>query len=188
MDWRVAMTSGGARPRSGPPPQPDSLRRDRDSKDWTKLPKECTIPAPDWPLEIPEPTITELSMWTRLWKMPQAHVWHADHTADLVGLYVRSYVRSVKPDAPSSSVVVVKQMGDHLLLSTPALFAGRYVITGSPEDEILSGQALATKTRNDSSAGGRRPRSAGRGSSARDRLPVSIVPDPEPEPDESEDE
>jgi len=174
------MTSGGARPRSGPAPQPDSLRRDRDSKDWTKLPRECTIPAPDWPLEIPEPTVTELAMWERLWRMPQAHVWHADHTVDLVGLYVRAFQKAVKPDAAAANTVIAKQMGDHLLLSTPALFAGRYVITGSPEDEILTNVARSAAGAAASSTGGRRPRSAGRGSS-RDRMPVSIVPDPEEE-------
>lgn len=180
------MTSGGARARSGPPPQPDALRRDRDSKDWTKLPRECTVPAPDWPLEIPEPTITELAMWTRLWRMPQAHVWHADHTADLVGLYVRAFSRAVAPNAPATGMTIAKQMGDHLLLSTPALFAGRYVITDSPEDQILSGQHRTASETTPPSAGGRRPRSAGRGSS-RDRMPVSIVPDPEIDSNESDD-
>lgn len=180
------MTSGGARSRSGPTPQPDALRRDRDSKDWTKLPRECTIPAPPWPLEIPEPTVTELAMWQRLWRMPQAHVWHADHTVDLVGLYVRAFQKAVKPDAAAANTVIAKQMGDHLLLSTPALFAGRYVITGSEEDEILSGQRRAASETASPSTGGRRPRSAGRGS-ARERMPVSIVPDPEPDPDESDD-
>lgn len=179
------MTSGGARPRSGPVPQPDSLRRDRDGKDWTKLPKECTIPTPDFPLEIPEPTVAEMAMWTRLWRMPQAHVWHADHTYDLVGLYVRTFMKASKPDAPASAATIVKQMGDHLLLSSPALFAGRYVITGSPEDEILSGQSVATAPR----AGSGRPASRGRASgrnSTRGRLPVSIVPDPESSDSESD--
>lgn len=180
------MTSGGARPRSGPPPEPDALRRDRDSKDWTKLPRECTIPAPPWPLEIPEPTVSELAMWARLWTMPQAHVWHADHTIDLVGLYVRAFTRAVQPDAPAAGMTIAKQMGDHLLLSTPALFAGRYVITGSPEDEVLSVQRRTSTETTPPSAGGRRPRSPGRGS-ARDRIPVSIVPDPEPDSSESDD-
>lgn len=180
------MTSGGARLRSGPTAQPDALRRDRDGKDWTKLPKECTKPAPAWPLEIPEPTVSELAMWERLWRMPQAHVWHADHTIDLVGLYVRTFTKAAKPDAPAATMVIAKQMGDHLLLSSPALFAGRYVITDSPEDQILSGQARTTAETTPPAGGGRRPRSAGR-TSSRDRMPVSIVPDPEPDPDGSDD-
>jgi hypothetical protein len=180
------MTSGGARARSGPVPQPDSLRRERDGKDWTKLPKECTRLAPNWPLEIAEPSLSELSMWTRLWKMPQAHIWHADHTADLVALYVRSFIKASQPDASASNATVVKQMGDHLMLSTPALFAGRYVITDSPEDQIMTGQATAGAN-TPANTTGRRRGSAGRGG-ARDRMPVTLVPDPEPDPIGSDDE
>lgn len=45
------MAKGGARARSGPPPQFDALRRDRDRRDWIVLPAEGRDgPAPEWPL------------------------------------------------------------------------------------------------------------------------------------------
>lgn len=46
------MASGGARARSGPPKDPDALRRDRkDDAAWITLPVEGRPgPAPDWPL------------------------------------------------------------------------------------------------------------------------------------------
>lgn len=45
------MAKGGARARSGPPPQFDALRRDRDRRDWIVLPAEGRDgPTPEWPL------------------------------------------------------------------------------------------------------------------------------------------
>lgn len=47
------MASGGARARSGPPPDPTALRRDRksDSAKWVILPAEGRQgPTPEWPL------------------------------------------------------------------------------------------------------------------------------------------
>jgi hypothetical protein len=46
------MASGGARARSGPPPDPDALRRDRKSDPkWITLPAEGRDgPTPEWPL------------------------------------------------------------------------------------------------------------------------------------------
>jgi hypothetical protein len=42
---------GGARARSGPPPDPQALRRDRDGKNWIVLPAAGRDgPAPEWPL------------------------------------------------------------------------------------------------------------------------------------------
>lgn len=47
------MPRGGARPVSGPPPDPNALRRDRpsDQATWTTLPAEGrTGEPPEWPL------------------------------------------------------------------------------------------------------------------------------------------
>lgn len=44
---------GGARPNSGPPPDPSALRRDRpsDKDGWRTLPAGCERPVPRWPLQ-----------------------------------------------------------------------------------------------------------------------------------------
>ncbi len=121
--------SGGARLRSGPAPDPNALRRERDAKDWIKLPSEGrTGDIPEWPVELPSPTVAELSMWSRLWRLPQALVWEADRGHDMVALYVRTFCDSVVKDAPAARTTQAKQLAEALLLTTPALHAARYTI------------------------------------------------------------
>lgn len=176
------MTSGGARVRSGPTPDFTALRRDRDGKEWTKLPTECTRPVPAWPSEVEEPTLAELSMWDSHWKMPQAHVWHADRVFTQVALYCRMFQEAQKPRASSQLRIIVRQTAEQLLLTIPALYASRYVITDSPEAAILDGIKAGQQP---AAAGGASHR--GRSStSARSRM--QVVPDPAPDaplPDEN---
>jgi hypothetical protein len=81
-------------------------------------------------VEITAPTMEELSMWNRLWReKPQAQVWLADHTHDVVALYVRIFLDSTKKAAPAVRATQAKQLADTLLLTTPALHAARYVIS-----------------------------------------------------------
>lgn len=55
------MPRGGARLRSGPPPDMNALRRERDGKDWTKLPAAGrTGDPPPWPL--PEDVVTAVKL------------------------------------------------------------------------------------------------------------------------------
>lgn len=123
------MASGGARLRSGPAPDPNALRRDRDGKDWVKLPHEGrTGDTPAWPEEIPEPSVAELAHWARLWKMPQALIWEADRVHDNVALYVRTFAECAATDGSVGRRTLLRQMGDALLLSIPALHAARYTI------------------------------------------------------------
>ena len=67
------MSKGGARARSGPPPDPTALRRDRrDDRDtWTVLPVDHEVEPPDWPLK-PKATQREAALWAEHWAMPQA--------------------------------------------------------------------------------------------------------------------
>jgi hypothetical protein len=166
------MTKGGARARSGPPADFTALRRERDGKEWTKLPTECTRPVPDWPMAVPEPTFAELDLWAQMWKMPQAHVWHADRVYLNVALYVRMFLEAAQPHASSQLRITVRQSGDQLLLTTPSLHAARYVITGSPEAELLD-QVISGPGRASAPAGGAARR--GRSTSARARM--QVVPD-----------
>jgi len=178
------MVSGGARPRSGPPPEFDALRRERDGKDWTKLPKECTRPTPEWPLLAEDPTVAELAYWNELWAMPQAHVWHADHAYMQVAAYCRNLLESLAHDAPNAKRVTQRQQADGLLLTVMSLHAARYVITDSPESAMLD-QVMANHA---AGAAERATRRGGRPStSARARM--QVVPDveaDEPEPNEDD--
>lgn len=177
------MPSGGARNRSGPAAQLDALRRERDGKDWTKLPRECTKATPDWPLEVPDPDISELAMWERLWSTPQAHIWHADGAADQVAIYVRTFVEGAARDASTSKRLLLRQQADALYLTPISLFAGRYVITGTPEAEMLQ------QTTQSHAVGGSTPRRGRSTPSARSRMVVvPMVPEADEEPEEGGDE
>src|ERR1044072_6977010 len=69
------MAKGGARARSGPPPDPNALRRSRASDPaWTKIPASGRgKPAPEWPL--PSASARELALWAEWWAHPVAVLW-----------------------------------------------------------------------------------------------------------------
>jgi hypothetical protein len=70
------MPRGGARVTSGPPPDPNALRRDRasDKAGWTTLPAAGRAGKPPaWPLT--EQTPREIRLWDDLWSRPQAVMW-----------------------------------------------------------------------------------------------------------------
>ena len=106
------MTSGG-HARSGPPPDPNALRRDRasDKAGWVTLPEARTEPAPPWPLT--ESTKREDAMWARLWATPQANIWEAMGITDEVALYVRTFCEAsqLESSAPVRTLVLRQMEG-----------------------------------------------------------------------------
>jgi hypothetical protein len=126
------VTKGGARARSGPPADPNALRRHRASDaEWTTLPAEgWTTPAPTWPLS--QQTPAELALWTRLWALPQALEWERCHQEDEVALYCRRFIEAEEPGSAVNLSTLVRQMRDSLGLTTPGLRANRWLI-GAPE-------------------------------------------------------
>lgn len=140
--------SGGARLRSGPAPDPNALRRDRDKNDWTTLPSEGRLESPPpWPEEISKPSIEELALWNRLWHKPQALVWEMDGVEDSVALYVRAYLEACKPGASAPTRTVVRQMADALLLTIPALYAARFKIAPTKTEPEVDPRHPATPRR-----------------------------------------
>jgi hypothetical protein len=155
--------SGGRRTRSGRTPDPQALTRQRDGKDWTRLPKVGRLaPAPEWPIEIGEPTPNELLLWRRLWTTPQAMIWEADQADDVVVLYVRTFLEAMKPRGSTIARNLAKQLAAELFLTPASLFSGRYVIQESPEETALNAAVLG-------STGTETP-------SARDRGGLTVVP------------
>ena len=70
------MPRGGARTVSGPPPDPNALRRDRpsDAAGWVILPADGRPgDPPEWPLLWQ--TQREYDLWKREWSRPQAVMW-----------------------------------------------------------------------------------------------------------------
>ena len=157
------MGKGGARPHSGPAPDPNALRRDRpsDAAGWITLPAEGrTDPAPAWPLAI-APSPAEEAHWTREWARPQAIVWEAQGQEVEVALYVRCLAEAEIPGAAANLRGEVRQRAEHLGLSLPGLARNHWRIAPSTT------APAATATASPSAA-----RPARRGPSSRDRFRV----------------
>jgi len=134
------MAKGGARARSGPPPDPAALRRDRDTDaaGWTNLPAEGRKgDPPSWPLT--RATKRETTLWAREWRRPQAVMWERNGQELEVALYVRSLAAAEKTDAPVNARTLVKQQQEALGLSIPGLARNRW--------RIVADQAPAAPTR-----------------------------------------
>lgn len=146
------MPKGGARTRSGPPPDPNALRRDRKSDgEWLTLPAVCETPAPDFPLIAPAER--ELAMWARLWVRPQAAAWHQLDLADLVALYVRRFCEAEVPDSATALSTLVRQLADQLGLTAPGLNSLRWRIGDPMPVETVRAAAPVTDLRSRLAAG-----------------------------------
>lgn len=172
--------SGGARTYSGPPPDPNALRRQRDGKEWTKLPAAGRLePAPEWPAAIAAPDEQELLKWREVWTLPQALIWEVDRSHDLVAFYVRTFLEAMKPKAGAQARMFVRQLSNDLFLAPAALASGRYVIEGTAD-----AQAIDNAIRSAAEAS-TRTRGPGKKPSARERF--TVVP-PEPVEDDEDDQ
>lgn len=121
------MASGGARARSGPPPDPTALRRDRDAGEWTVLPAEGRPgDPPEWPME--QQSGREADLWQAMWLKPQAFMWERLGQEFEVALYVRRLAEAEEPGSAVALSTLVRQMADGLGLTTPGLRANRWRI------------------------------------------------------------
>lgn len=130
------MPQGGARIRSGPPPDPNSLHRERDAAKvtWHVLPRQCDTPAPRWPLPTTSPA--ETAMWKHVWTLPQAAMWRQQRQEAEVASYVRHALRADAPDASATDRQLVMRMRDSLGLTTAALLRNHWRI--EPEAEAAT--------------------------------------------------
>lgn len=119
----------GGHAASGPPPDPNALRRNRpgDAATWSSLPAAGRPgPPPEWPLTEQSPR--EADLWADLWKRPQAVMWERLGQWYEVAMCVRMLERA---EAPKSSVElqkVVRQYFDSLGLSTQGMLRNRWRI------------------------------------------------------------
>lgn len=126
------MGSGGARARSGPAPDPNALRRERDQGEWTILPASGRPGEPPaWPLV--DQSEREVELWARLWAKPQALMWERLGQELEVALHVRNLALVEMPGAPVNLGTLVRQQQDSLGLTTPGLRSNRWRIPG---DEV----------------------------------------------------
>ncbi len=123
------MPRGGARPVSGPPPDPNALRRYRpsDQGTWTTLPAEGRPgEAPEWPLVNPRPR--EWDLWRDLWTRPQAVMWERLDQRYEVAMFVRKLAEAELPGASVELQKVVRQYLDSLGLSVQGMLRNRWRI------------------------------------------------------------
>lgn len=130
------MSSGGARARSGPPPDRHAIRNGRSGADWIRLPASGRRGEPPrWP--IPKPTSREKALWAELWKLPQALMWEAKSQELQVALYVRSLREAERTGASVAARTLLLRQEEYLGLSEPGLARNHWIIdSGSPDDAI----------------------------------------------------
>src|SRR5688500_18373277 len=127
----------GGHARSGPPPDPNALRRSRDVGEWVTLPAEGRPgDPPDWPL--PTCSEREQELWRIMWRKPQAIMWERNGQHLDVALYCRRFAEAEEPDSPVNLSTLVRQMQDSLGLSTPGLRSNRWRIAA---DEMSARRA-----------------------------------------------
>ena len=140
----------GMSSRSGPPPDPNALRREHDKGEWRTLPTEGRRgPAPPWPLTDADDR--EAQLWEREWRRPQALMWEANGLEIEVAIYVRTLAESEAAGASTNRRTLLKQQMEALGVSMPGLRANRWRIG----DASLEKRATGT-------AGRSRPRASGR--------------------------
>lgn len=138
------MVSGGARFRSGPPPDPNALRRMRadDAETWETLPARA-LPgrAPAWPLPKIDatddgeavPSEWMLAQWRRLWKTPQAHKWREYGLHVQVAHYIVALHDSIVPGSSAANRAEARRFEDELGISVSGMLRHRWKFA---EDEV----------------------------------------------------
>lgn len=139
------MTSGGARSRSGPTPDPMALRRDRksDQNGWTTLPAEGRDgPLPAWPAL--GQTGREAELWESMWRKPQALIWERDGSFEYVAMFVRQLAEAELEKASAENRKTVRMMFSDLYLTSDSLTRARLRIS---TDEVTEKRTSAESVR-----------------------------------------
>lgn len=126
------MASGGARLRSGPPPDPNSARSER----LGRMNGQLVLPVhgyhgtpPEFPLEETINYRREVQLWQELWTTPQAAAWATmPYMHRTVAMYVRYVVRAEDLDAPANVMTTALRMADTIGLTVSGLAALGWVI------------------------------------------------------------
>jgi hypothetical protein len=113
------MPRGGARNRSGPPPDPKSGRSDRRGFRLDALPAEGHRgEAPNFPL--PNAVSRELELWEWAWRTPQAAAWNREPWRwQMVGMWVRTMVVCESHEATAADKNSLHRFADQIGM-TPA--------------------------------------------------------------------
>jgi hypothetical protein len=137
------MPSGGARTRSGPPPDPNAAARERATdKGWLTLPAEGrTTPAPPWP--APTWTDREAELWATMWRKPQSLIWERDGMVEYVAMFVRQLAEAEVEKASAENRKTVRMMFADLYLTADSMARARIKIVA---DEVTGRRAAEAPT------------------------------------------
>ena len=129
------MARGGARNRSGPSADPNSLRSDKRGLRFRHLPSEgFGGKAPAWPL--PAQSEREAEVWAGLWSTPQAAAWVDEpwrwHT---IALYARWVVRMEDHEASAALGIVVVRYGDQIGMTPAGVRENGWIIGAFDEQD-----------------------------------------------------
>lgn len=133
------MPSGGARAGAGGPQNPDALdtSRRKVASGLVVLPREeRTEEPPDFPLS--DLTATELEMWARYWRKPQAQYWLDFQMVEVVALFVRQFCEAATPKNSAENRKAAQSFFSVLGLTSPALKAAGYTIAEPPTVEAAA--------------------------------------------------
>lgn len=123
------MTSGGARPRSGPAPDPRSGASDRKGLTFKQLPSEgYSGDVPDFPGPISD---SAFKWWEWAWTTPQAALWATPQWSwviPAVADWCRIKSMLEASDAPASLWASLRQREGDILLSNDALLRAGYTV------------------------------------------------------------
>lgn len=129
------MARGGARNRSGPPPDPHSLKSDKLGRKFTNLPADGYDGEPP-AFPLPSPSQREQDLWGWAWTTPQAAAWAREEWRwDAVALWVRYRVRMEQDEASAALANVVVRYADQIGLTPAGLKDNGWVVGGDVADE-----------------------------------------------------
>lgn len=145
-----------ARMNSGPAPDPQALRREREA-DWLTLPAGGRLgDTPDWPLK--GYSEREAVLWGHYWQKPQAAAWERFGLHYEVAVHVRTLAEAEMPMSPANLRTLVRQQMDSLGLTMPGLRANRWKL--SEDETAVARHARAELPANRYSGGSRIKRAA----------------------------
>lgn len=148
------MTSGGARSRSGPAPDPNSLKtmKSQAAGAWLTLPAEGrTGEAPPFP--SPNMTQREGELWESMWRKPQAIIWERDCLVELVSIFVRQLAEAEVEKASAENRKTVKGLFADLYLTSDSLarahirIAPPVAVTTAGEDSTAPAAPQSARSR-----------------------------------------
>lgn len=142
------MGSGGARARSGPPPNQFSARSEK--REFTDLPAggfDGYVPVFPLPDVGDGTRKREVQLWKRIWRYPQAVMWSREKwRQDAVAHYVRISIR-VENGAKAAEVTAMLRLRDEIGLSPAGMALNGWRVAADQVGEKRSEQSAQSRRR-----------------------------------------